>query len=157
MAGYGDDGAFSAWLTDNGYALPGGAPVAAVLRQRGSTYIDGLYGPRFVGSPTGGFAQDRAWPRTGACAYGSTIGDAVIPDAVVQASYFAAYAEAVTPGSLSATYTPGTAKVLTKVDKIEWKVVGDASKDGAMIPVISAVEGLLAAFLFRPLPDILVV
>lgn len=157
MAGYGDDTAFAAWMAANGYALPVGAPTAAVLRQRGSTYIDGLYGPRFGGVPTGGFVQERAWPRTGACAYGSSIDDAVIPEAVVQASFFAAYAEAVSLGSLSATYTPGTAKVLTEVKGIKWEVVGDASKPGAMVPVISAVEGLLAPFLIRPVPGILVV
>jgi hypothetical protein len=157
MAGYGDDSGFTAWLAANGYVLPAGAPSPAVLRQRGSTYIDGLYGPRFSGVPTGGFAQERAWPRTDACAYGSSIGSGIIPDAVVQASYFAAYAEAVAPGSLSTTYTPGTAKVLTEVKGIKWEVVGDASEAGAMIPVISAVEGLLAPFLIQPLPGIVVV
>lgn len=157
MAGYGSDEAFTAWLAANGYSLAGDAPAPAVLRQRGSTYIDGLYGPRFSGSPTGGFEQERAWPRTDAAAYGSAIGSDVIPDAVVQASYHAAYAEAVTPGSLSATYTPGTAKVLTEVKGIKWEVVGDASSPGSMIPVISAVEGLLAPFLVQAAPGILVV
>jgi hypothetical protein len=71
----------------------------------------------------------------------------VIPDAVVKASYVAALADAKAPGSLSVTYTPGTTKVLTKVDKIEWDVIGDASEPGSMIPVLSAVEGLLAPFL----------
>jgi hypothetical protein len=68
-------------------------------------------------------------------------------------------AEAKAPGSLSVTYTPGTTKVLTKVDKIEWDVIGDASEPGAMIPILSAVEGLLAPFLLPVggIPDILVV
>ena len=159
MAGYGTDEGFSAWLDENGYELPDGAPSAAVLRNRGSAYIDATYGPRFSGQPTGGFAQERAWPRTGASAYGQAIGDTVIPDAVVRASYVAALAEAKAPGSLSVTYTPGTTKVLTKVDKIEWDVIGDASEPGAMIPVLSAVEGLLAPFLtpVGGIPDILVV
>jgi hypothetical protein len=126
-------------------------------RPWGSDYINSTYGSRFSGVPTGGYAQADSWPRTGACAYGSAIGADVIPDAVVQASYQAAYAEAVSPGSLSPTYTPGTNKVLTEVKGIKWEVVGDASKPGSMIPVIAAVEGLLAPFLLRPMPAVLVV
>lgn len=147
MAGYGTDEGFQGWLDANGYTLPDNPPSLEVLRERGSNYIDGTYGARFSGTPTGGFAQERAWPRTGACAYGQPIGDDVIPDAVVKASYVAALADAKAPGSLSVTYTPGTTKVLTKVDKIEWDVIGDASVPGSMIPVLSAVEGLLAPFL----------
>lgn len=147
MSGYGDDAGFQDWLDANGYTLPDNPPSLEVLRERGSNYIDGTYGDRFSGVPTGGFAQERAWPRTGACAYGQSIGDDVIPDAVVKASYVAALADAKAPGSLSVTYTPGTNKVLTKVDSIEWDVVGDASAPGAMIPVFTAVDGLLSPFL----------
>jgi hypothetical protein len=159
MAGYGTDDGFNRWLSANGFALPDNPPSIAVLRERGSNYIDGTYGARFSGIPTGGFSQERAWPRTGACAYGQPIGDDVIPDAVVKASYVAALADAKAPGSLSVTYTPGTTKVLTKVDKIEWDVIGDASAPGAMIPVLSAVEGLLVPFLMPVggFPAILVV
>jgi hypothetical protein len=146
MAGYGDDSGFEAWAEANGYEVPS-SPDVAVLRQRGSAYIDGLYGPRFSGSPTGGYAQERAWPRTGAQAYDTDIGSSVIPAAVVEASYFAAYADGTKPGSLQATYTPGTTKVLTEVKGIKWEVIGDPSKPGSMVPVISAVEGLLARFL----------
>src|SRR5690606_12854128 len=126
MAGYGTDEAFATWASDNGYSVPDDL-TAAVLRQRGSEYIDGIYGNRFPGTRTDGYAQERAWPRADAvlCS-GETVPDDVIPDAVIKASYHAAYAEAVTPGSLSTSYTPGTAKVLTKVDKIEWEVVGKA-------------------------------
>lgn len=159
MAGYGTDVGFQTWLNANGYTLPDNPPGLEVLRERGSNYIDGTYGARFSGVPTGGFAQERAWPRTGACAYGQSIGGDVIPDAVVKASYVAALADAKVPGSLSVTYTPGTTKVLTKVDKIEWDVIGDPSEPGAMIPVLSAVEGLLAPFLMPVggFPAILVV
>lgn len=72
MAGYGDDAGFEAWLTENGYTLPGGAPSGEVLRNRGAGYIDGVYGARFSGIPTGGLAQERAWPRAGA--YGDAFG-----------------------------------------------------------------------------------
>ena len=107
MSGYGTDEGLTAWLAANGYTLPADAPTAAVLRERGSVYIDGAYGSRFSGTPAGGFAQERAWPRTDAYAYGSAIGPDVVPAAVVQASYHAAYAEAVSPGSLSAHTRPG--------------------------------------------------
>lgn len=156
MAGYGTDDGFTDWLEANGYSLPDAAPAPAVLRQRGSTYIDGLYGPRFSGSPVEGAAQDREWPRTDATdRYGNALNG--VPQRVIDASYYAAYAEALSPGSLSTTYTPGTAKVLTEVKGIKWEVVGDASKPGSMIPVISAVEGLLAPFLVQPVPGIMVV
>lgn len=147
MAGYGDDSTFEAWATENGYTLPTGGLSAEVLRNRGAAYIDGVYGARFSGIPTGGFEQERAWPRTGAYAFGQPIGDSIIPDAVIKASYAAAWQEASSPGSLNASYTPGTQKVLTKVDKIEWEVIGDSSKEGAMSLVLTAVEGLLVPFL----------
>ena len=149
MAGYGDDTGFDAYLAANGYTLPVTAPTQAILRERGSAYIDGTYGPRFSGVPAGGFAQERSWPRTGAYAYGALIGDDVIPVAVINASYAAAWQEASSPGSLSVSYTPGTSKVLTKVDKIEWEVVGQAgdAPNGGMAPLLTSVEGMLAPFL----------
>src|SRR3954469_25844507 len=116
MAGYGDDNGFTTWLTDNGYTLPVDAPAAAVLRNRGAAYIDGVYGARFSGIPTGGFAQERAWPRTGAYAYGQPIGDSIIPDAVIKASYAAAWQEASLPGSLSSS---GSEASRVKREKVE--------------------------------------
>jgi hypothetical protein len=159
MAGYGDDDGLTAWLGANGYSLPVGAPSAAVLRQRGSTYIDGAYGDRFSGSPTGGASQEREWPRTGASdRYGNALAPDAVPVRVVEASYYAAYLEAKKPGLLSLTYTPGTQKVLTEVKGIKWTVVGDASSDGSMVPVSTAIEGILAPLLSpADLPAVLVV
>jgi hypothetical protein len=54
MAGYGNDEGFATWLAENGHTLPDGAPLPAVLRQRGSVYIDGHYGMRFAGEKAGG-------------------------------------------------------------------------------------------------------
>lgn len=149
MAGYGDDSAFSAWLAANGYTLPGGALAAAVLLQRGSTYIDGLYRPRFVGYPTGGFAQERAWPRTDACAYDRPHWH---PQCCGTSQFLRGLMRRRLRRESATTFTPGTAKVLTEQKGIKWEVVGDASKAGAMIPVILAVEGLLAPFLVQPAP-----
>lgn len=149
MAGYGDDSAFTAWLASNGFSLPVSAPAPAILRQRGSTYVDGLYGSRFVGAPTGGFAQERAWPRTGATAYSLAIPDNVIPTPIVLASYAAALQEANEPGSLSVV---ATAAGQVKRERVEGAV--DIEYFGASggaaanaVPVLSAVEGLVAPFL----------
>lgn len=157
MAGYGSDGGFDTWLSTNGYSLPTGAPANAVLRERGSVYIDGTYELRFPGEPTGGASQERAWPRTNAeDRYGNAISG--IPDRVVNASYQAAWMEANTAGILSKTFTPGTEKVLTKVDKIEWRVVGSEMGREAFVPVSTVIEGLLAPILtVADLPGVLVV
>jgi hypothetical protein len=147
MAGYGTDDGFTAWLAANGYTLPDGAPAVAALRQRSSIYIDGTYGPRFSGSPANGAAQEREWPRTGATdRFGNAISG--IPNRVVEASYFAAYAEATSPGSLSVTVTPGKQVKRQKVDTIErefFEGQGDAVSSAR--PVLTAVEGLLAPLL----------
>ncbi|KQW79721.1 DnaT-like ssDNA-binding protein [Brevundimonas sp. Root1279] len=148
MAGYGDDAGFEAWLTENGYTLPDGAPEPAVLRQRGAGYIDGEYGALFTGVPTGGFAQERAWPRTGATYYGSAIPDDVVPDQVIKSSYVAALHEADNPGSLAVATTQAAAVKREKVDVLEVEYFagsGDAVKDATV--VLSPVEGLLAPFL----------
>lgn len=156
MAGYGDNSGFTAYAATVGYTIPGGADID-VARQIGSTYIDSLYGERFPGEPTGGIEQDREWPRTGATAYGATLASDVIPTRVVNASYEAAILQMKNPGSLSASYTPGTRKVLTQVDKLKWEVIGSGSDARAYI-VSEEIEGILAPLLIpRYLPAILVV
>lgn len=162
MAGYGTDEGFTAWLADNGYTLLVGSPTAAVLRQRGSTYIDGTYGPRFSGQPTGGFSQERSWPRTGAYAYGQPIGDSVIPDAVVKASYAAARQEASSPGSLSASGSEASRVKREKVEgavEVEYQSTSGEFSAASLTTILTTVEGLLAPFLTPAggIPDILVV
>lgn len=160
MAGYGDDSGFNAWLASNGYTLPGGAPTVAVLRQRGSAYIDGLYGPRFPGTPTGGLAQERAWPRTDAeTIYGETIGSTTVPNAVIEASYAAGYYEANNTGGLAPSASAAGAIKREKVDRIEVEYFeGAGSAVANAMPVLSTVEGLLAPLLIAPyFPQVLVV
>ena len=147
MYGYGDDNGFTAWLAANGYALPVGAPTAAVLRQQGSLYIDGTYGLRFPGSPVGGAGQDREWPRTGAVdRYGTAVADNTVPQRVIDASYMAAFQLAVAPGSLSVVVDPAKRVKRQKVDTIEREFFepGDVS---ASVPVMSAIDGILAPLL----------
>src|SRR6478736_4815982 len=132
MAGYGDDAGFNAWLAARGYTLPVGAPAPTVLRQIGSDYIDGTYGARFSGYPTGGVTQERAWPRTNAVTTsGQTIAPDVIPLAVVNASYAAAYQQAIAPGSLTVVTTQEGAIKREKVGQLEVEYAG-ASSSGSV-------------------------
>lgn len=162
MAGYGTDEAFTVWLAENGYALPDDAPLPAILRQRGSVYVDGLYGIRFAGEKTGGWEQERAWPRTGAYAGGSSIPEDVIPKPVIHASYEAALQEARDPESLSLIGSAAERVKREKVDgavEVEYQQSGSEDLAAAMTPVMTVIEGLLAPFL-RPVggfPAILVV
>lgn len=162
MAGYGTDAGFTAWLAANGYTNTSGL-TPAVLRERGSAYIDGQYGDRFTGTPTGGIAQERAWPRTNAFAYGVAIDLTSIPAAVVNASYAAAFAEASAPGSLSVVVNPSR---MIKHQKVEGAVEREFFEPNASLsaveaatPVLATVEGLLKPFLASAagFPAILVV
>jgi len=153
--GYGDDTEFNAWLSARGYSLPASPPTAAQLRQIGSDYIDGTYGNRFTGYPTGGFAQERAWPRTnGITTNCQPIPADVIPLAVINASYAAAYQEAVAPGSLSVTTGSEGAIKREKVGQLEVEYAGASSSASIVTtsPILSSVDGLLAPYL-RPDPN----
>lgn len=150
MAGYGDNSAFNAWLIENGFTLPADAPSPAVLRERGSAYIDGTYGLRFVGTPTDP-TQEREWPRTGASIFGTELATSVIPDRVVKASYRAAYIAATNPSALSAVVDPNRMVKRQKVDTIEREFFEPgAGADGLLTASVSSdIEGLLAPLL-RP-------
>jgi len=162
MAGYGNDAGFETWLTENGYTLPDDAPLPAALRQRGSVYIDGLYGMRFVGEKTGGWEQERAWPRVGAYAGGSAIPDDIVPLPVIHASYEAALQEARDPESLSIIGSVAERVKREKVDgavEVEYQQANSEQFAGTLVPIMTVIEGLLAPFL-RPVggvPAILVV
>lgn len=159
---YGTDEGFTDWMAANGYVLPGTAPSVAVLRERGSAYIDGTYGARFSGTPTDGIEQERAWPRTGAYAYGVAIDPASIPAAVVNASYAAAWQEASAPGSLSVTGSAATTVKREKVEgavEVEYQAANGAWTAESLAPVLTVVEGLLRPLLSKAgdFPAVLVV
>ncbi|TWG90325.1 hypothetical protein L598_000700000820 [Mesorhizobium sp. J18] len=160
MAGYGDDAGFETWLTENGYTLPDDAPSPAVLRQRGSAYIDATYGPRFVGTPTDP-EQEREWPRTGAYIFGSALASDMVPDRVVKASYRAAYIAATNPAALSVVIDPARRVKRQKVDTIEREFFdgGEATGGAVTASLSSDIEGLLAPLLMPVggFPSILVV
>ncbi|MGX5827371.1 DnaT-like ssDNA-binding protein [Mesorhizobium sp. 43Arga] len=145
MAGYGDDEGFTAYAAAAGYTVPAGSIPGA--RQRGSIYIDGTYGARFPGQPTGGVEQERAWPRTGATVYGATLASDLVPQRVIDASYEAAYLELKKPGSLSVSFDPARKVKRQKVEGIEREFFepGDSGNIFAPdAPVATIIEGLLA-------------
>ncbi|RWE96463.1 DnaT-like ssDNA-binding protein [Mesorhizobium sp.] len=160
MAGYGDDAGFTAYAAAAGYTVPAGSIPGA--RQRGSAYIDGTYGMRFPGVPTGGLAQERAWPRLGATVYGATLASDLIPQRVIDASYEAAYLELVKPGSLSIFFAPSKKVKRQKVEGIEREFFEPGDNGNIFAPdapVSTIIEGLLAPLVgpMYGLPDILVV
>lgn len=129
MSGYGTDGDFTAWLASNGLSLPVGAPTPAVLRQIGSDYVDSAYEPRLQCSKrTGGFAQERAWPRTGHTVNCEPVPDDLIPQAWVNASYRAAYLQAVN-GFATGGYDPSRLTKREKVDVVEREYFASSEKD----------------------------
>ena len=149
---YGDDSGFTAYLAQMGYVLPDGAPTPAVLRARGSAYLDATYEPLWTGDRTGGFMQEDGWPRTGAklnCRAG-LIPDEAIPPAVVTASYRAAWIEASAPGSLSASMTAGQRVAREKVDVIEVAYHDDGAKgagQGGVAFIDAEIDGAMRAFI----------
>ncbi len=149
MAGYGDDTGFAAWLVDAGLTLPVGAPLPAVLRQRGSDYLDATYAARLqCSAPTGGFDQERAWPRAGHLIYGDALDPAAIPAAWVKASYRAAYREAVTPGWATSSRDPSRMTKREKADVVEREFFEPGETAGASGANIDAmIEGLIGPFL----------
>lgn len=152
MAGYGTDDGLKAYWDAAGYTYASDAPFAA-LRQRGSTYIDATYGERFPGTPTEGVDQERAWPRTGATVYGSSLAPDNIPSRVVNASYEAAYIELTNPGALSVSFDPAKRVKRQKVDTIEREFF-EPSDNGNVFapnsPVSSLIDGILAPLIGLP-------
>lgn len=119
MAGYGNDATFQAFLDENGYTLPSGAPSLAVLRQRGSGWLDATYGARYRGTKVD-FDQERGWPRNDAVVEGQAVPNTVVPLAIITAGFMAAWAEASKPGSLSSGVSSTTGNVKRqKVGQIE--------------------------------------
>lgn len=151
MAAYGSDEAFAAWLDEQGYALPGSAPSPAVLRARGSAYVDG-YEAYWTGYRTGGVMQELGWPRTAATVNCTVhIPDDAIPPAVINASYRAAWLEAETPGILAGSSAGLGQRV--KRERVEGAVEveyfddGKATSGGGLTFVDSIIDSALRAFI----------
>lgn len=152
MAGYGSDVEFQAWLDASGLTLPVGAPTPAILRQIGSDYVDGAYEGRLgCSARTGGFAQERAWPRTGHTVNGQAVPDDLIPIPWINASYRAAYLQAVSGFAQGGT-DPSRLTKREKVDVIEREFFakGEGATEGNAAPgflVDPLIDGWLSAWL----------
>lgn len=122
---------------------------------RASRSLDGIYGANFPGTKTGGRAQEREWPRTGAedqCT-GEALHDNEVPAEVEHAAYALALVELITPGATSPSFTPGTVMKREKVDALERERFGP--NDGVsfsladMRPQFAAVEDALRCLLVK--------
>lgn len=75
-----------------------------------SEWIDGVYESLFVGYKTGGYNQERSWPRTSATIKTGyswhTFADNEIPENVVKATYEAALRHLKNENALQSDYTP---------------------------------------------------
>lgn len=125
---YGDATGFEAYFTARNKNISGSWHTTAINAALlvASEWIDGCYGNFFIGEKTGGFTQEREWPRKSATvvekqsryslepSFGFvayyTFPDTEIPERVINATYEAAYRQLTTPGSLEVDYTPGKYK-----------------------------------------------
>lgn len=143
MAAYGTDEGFLAWLSGQGLELPDGA-VPAVLRQIGSSYIDAAYEAKLQCSRrAGGFDQELAWPRTGHRINGQAVPDTLTPPAWVNASYRAAYLEAMSPGWATGSTDPNRITKREKADVIEREFMTAADAGGAASAAGIAADALI--------------
>lgn len=112
----------------------------------GSEWIDNRFGNVFTGYPTGGFTQERQWPRTAALTNTFpeyAISTSEIPTRVINATYEAAYRELSEPESLNVDFTPSEYKSL-KIEgaiDIEYAGINQATEVQTQITII---EQLLA-------------
>lgn len=106
----------AAWLASE---VTDAQRTAALIRA--SRSLDGMYGRRFPGHPTGGRAQSLAWPRINAIDFcvNEPLPTDEVPAEVERAAYAMALVELVTPGASSPNFTPGSVNKREKVDVIE--------------------------------------
>lgn len=153
MAGYGSDEEFQSWLASQGFVIPPGSPCASTLRQIGSDYVDAAYGHLLMCSQkTGGWEQERAWPRRGHRVSGELVPDDLIPQAWINASYRAAYLQATNPGWATNQVTPGRVTKREKVDVIEREFfeadqAGGGASTAPGFPSDAVINGLVLPWL----------
>jgi hypothetical protein len=109
---YGSAAAFRSYFDARGSDIPGtwDDPTVDAALLVASEWLDNIYGKMFSGWKTGGFDQDREWPRSTAWAntYPTHFFQSTdIPDRIKSAAYEAAFRQLTTPGSLMVDYKPG--------------------------------------------------
>ncbi|CAD7023169.1 hypothetical protein REJC140_00116 [Pseudorhizobium endolithicum] len=114
--------------------------TAALIR--GSQALDAFYGSRYPGV-IATVDQDLLWPRKNVTWRGQALAEDATPKPIEHAAYELALRELAKPGSLAPDAAAGPQKVLTRVDKIQWEVVGNATAR-AVLPIV---DGILAEIL----------
>lgn len=125
--------------------------------RRGTTWLDGTYGLRFIGEPA---SADQAleWPRKNAVWRGSELPATSMPRQIKNALCEAAWRESIAPGSLAPDYV-GSEKVKRTRKKVgdlekEIEYADSASTKEASVPVFAAIDGLLIGLVRTPAPPI---
>jgi len=147
---YGNAADFETYWEERGMELPAAdaADIESALLVA-SEWIDGTFGALFIGYKTGGYLQEREWPRYGA--FTNTIPSYVfanneIPGEMDKATYEAAYRQLVSPGSLLVDYTPGKYKRVS-IDGAVSVDYAQFSSSAEIQKTFPAIERLLAVLL----------
>lgn len=144
---YADLDEFKAYCGKVGYSLEGkdDTDLEQSLR-RGTTWIDGTYGQRFIGEPAT-VEQSLEWPRKNAVWRGALLPSTTIPQRVKNALCEAAWRELSAPGSLSPDYVPAEAIKQEQVGDLSLTYQDTNGRIDDVLPVVSAVEGILTGFI----------
>ncbi|RWX78267.1 hypothetical protein EPK99_06440 [Neorhizobium lilium] len=164
MAGYLDIDAMQAYWAEQGYVVSGAVDTVKLTSawNRGASVID-RYERSFSGIRSNGFEQEHAWGRNGATTYyDQAIPNGVVPVAIANASFEAAWLEYGKPGILSPVVTGSSVAKRKKVGQLEIEYASSSSTDiddlvRLATPVVTAIEGLLWQFMRPASPAILVV
>ena len=148
MAHYGTEAAFEAYCARMGYTAASGDVDPAL--ERATAYLDGHYGARYPGKPTGGYEQVLGWPRTGATnCQGYVVPSDVVPKEIEAATYEAALRELATPSYLSPDVITGQIKKSVSVDGAVSVTYADA--EGGLVasqtPTLTIVDSMLSCLL----------
>lgn len=141
---YGSAAEFETYHETRGREIPGtwteDMITAALLIS--SEWLDATYADAWVGYPTGGYTQERLWPRSAAFTNTDpsyTFANDEIPNAVKYATYEVAYRELTTPGTINADFTPNKYKSV-RVEgaiQVEYASMFSAGQAQVQIPVLA--------------------
>lgn len=164
MPGYLTVDDMKAYWAEAGYVVPSDADTAKLTAawNRGASVLD-RYEVHFSGVRSGGYEQAHAWGRDGATTYyGQAIPNGVVPTAIANASFEAAWLEFGKPGILSPVVTGSSMAKRKKVGQLEIEYSTSSSADiddlvKLATPVVTIIEDMLWQFMQPVIPGILVV
>lgn len=130
---------------DDTLATEAAIAAAEAAARRATAWLDGEYGPRFIGEPAS-VSQALEWPRNDAWFRGEELLNDTIPRQIVEAMCEAAIRELAEPGIMSPDMDRGGR---VKRERVEG-VVDIEYMDGAPVATtFTVIEGKLAALLAR--------